>query len=121
MLDVSATVSLYDTTGSDTMKSHWAYSSRRSFRQISTCNSPHPAMTCSPLSSVVHTTSGSDLESFFKPSTSFGSSLPSLTLTATMTTGDTLYFMSAMLCAVSKVVSVPDFRMYWSTPTNATH
>merc|ERR1719226_478578 len=118
--DVSLTVSRYDTTGSETMNSHCAYSSRRSFRQISTCSSPQPAMTCSPLSSVVHTTSGSDLESFFRPSTSFGNSLPSFTLTATLTTGETLYFMSAMLWASSKVVSVPDFKMYWSMPTRAT-
>merc|ERR1719356_1511152 len=119
-LEVSLTVSRYDTTGSDTMNSHWAYSSRKSFKQISTCNSPQPAMTCSPLSSVVHTTNGSDLESFFKPSTSFGNSLPSLTFTATFTTGETLYFMSAMLWASSTVVSVPDFSRYWSMPTNAT-
>merc|ERR1719356_1467298 len=119
-LEVSLTVSRYDTTGSDTMNSHWAYSSRKSFKQISTCSSPHPAMTCSPLSSVVQTTRGSDLESFFRPSTSFGNSFPSLTLTATFTTGDTLYFMSAMLWAVSIVVNVPDFRMNWSIPTRAT-
>jgi hypothetical protein len=31
-------------------------------RQISTCSSPQPAMTCSPLSSVVQTTKGSDLD-----------------------------------------------------------
>merc|ERR1719460_1698367 len=103
-LEVPPTVSRYDTTGSDMIKSHWAYSSRKSFKQISTCNSPQPAITCSPLSSVVHTTKGSDLDNFFKPSTSFGRSLPSFALTATFTTGDTLYFMSAMLCAVSKVV-----------------
>merc|ERR1719401_1866896 len=118
--DVSETVSRYETTGSETMKSHWAYSSLRSLRQISTWSSPQPAMTCSPLSSVVHTTSGSDLESFLRPSTSFGRSFPSFTLTATLTTGDTLYFISAMLWESSIVVMVPDFRMYWSTPTSAT-
>merc|ERR1719401_2389673 len=118
--DVSETVSRYETTGSETMKSHWAYSSLRSLRQISTWSSPQPAMTCSPLSSVVQTTSGSDLESFLRPSTSFGRSLPSFTLTATLTTGETLYFMSAMLWAVSTVVSVPDFNKYWSMPTSAT-
>merc|ERR1719401_2282967 len=118
--DVSETVSRYETTGSETVNSHCAYSSRRSLRQISTCSSPQPAITCSPLSSVVQTTSGSDLESFLRPSTSFGRSLPSFTFTATLTTGDTLYFMSAMLCASSMVVMVPDFRMYWSTPTRAT-
>merc|ERR1719444_428151 len=98
----------------DTMKSHWAYSSRKSFKQISTCNSPQPAMMCSPLSSVVHTTRGSDLDNFFNPSTNFGNSLP------TLTTGETLYFMSAMLWASSMVVKVPDFNKYWSTPTKAT-
>merc|ERR1719221_2342046 len=97
------TVSRYETTGSDTMKSHWAYSSLRSLRQISTWSSPQPAMTCSPLSSVEHTTRGSDFDSFFRPSTSFGRSLPSLGFTATFTTGETLYFMSAMICASSIV------------------
>merc|ERR1719464_832341 len=106
------TVSRYETTGSETEKSHCAYSSRKSLRQISTWSSPQPAMTCSPLSSVVQTTSGSDLDSFLRPSTSFGRSLPSLGFTATFTTGDTLYFMSAMLWASSNDVMVPDFRMY---------
>merc|ERR1719247_906944 len=96
-LEVPPTVSRYDTTGSDMMKSHCAYSSRRSLRQISTWSSPQPAMTCSPLSSVVQTTSGSDLDSFFNPSTSFGRSFPSFGLTATFTTGETLYFMALML------------------------
>merc|ERR1712072_664112 len=119
-LDSPPTVSRYDTTGSDMMKSHCAYSSRRSFKQISTCNSPHPAMMCSPDSSMLQTTRGSDLESFFKPSTSFGRALPSLAFTATFTTGDTLYFMSAMLCALSMVVIVPVLTMNASTPTRAT-
>merc|ERR1719401_42857 len=118
--DCSLTVSRYDTTGSDTVNSHCAYSSLKSLRQISTWSSPQPAMTCSPLSSVVQTTSGSDFDSFLRPSTSFGRSLPSFTFTATFTTGDTLYFMSAMLWASSKVVIVPDFKMNWSTPTSAT-
>ena len=52
-------------------------SSLRSFKQISTCNSPQPAMTCSPLSSVLQTTNWSDFESRFKPSTNLGRSLPS--------------------------------------------
>merc|ERR1712217_133035 len=110
--EVSVTVSRYETTGPETENSHCAYSSRRSFRQISTCSSPQPAITCSPLSSVVQTTRGSDLDSFFIPSTSFGRSLPSFVFTATLTTGDTLYFISAMLCASSIVVSVPVFRRY---------
>merc|ERR1719282_662228 len=111
-VESSPTVSRYDTTGSETEKSHCAYSSRKSFKQISTCSSPQPAMTCSPLSSVVQTTRGSDLDNFFRPSTSLGRSFPSLGFTATFTTGETLYFMSAMLCASSMVVMVPDFRMY---------
>merc|ERR1712072_859670 len=111
-LDSPPTVSRYETTGSDMMKSHCAYSSRKSFKQISTCNSPHPAMTCSPDSSMLQTTRGSDLESFFKPSTNFGRSFPSLGFTATFTTGDTLYFMATILWASSISVIVPDFRMY---------
>merc|ERR1711865_758675 len=110
-VDSVVTVSRYETTGSDMMKSHCAYSSLKSFKQISTWSSPHPAMTCSPFSSVVQTTKGSDFESFFKPSTSFGRSFPSLGLTATFTTGDTLYFMGVMLCASSMVVMVPVFTM----------
>ena len=74
-----------------------ACSSRRSFTQLPTCSSPQPAMMCSPFSSVVQITGGSDVDSFFKPSTSVGNPLPSLTLTATSPTGDTLYFMTAML------------------------
>merc|ERR1719424_888393 len=118
--DSTVTVSRYATTGSLMTKSHCAYSSLKSFRQISTWSSPHPAMMCSPLSSVVQITRGSDFESFFKPSTSLGRSLPSFGLTATFTTGDTLYFIAVMLCASSMSVMVPDLRMYWSTPTNAT-
>ena len=67
------------------------------FKQISTCNLPQSAMTSSLLSSVVQTTRGSDMDNFFHPSTSLGNFLPSLTFT----TGDTLYLMSATLCASS--------------------
>lgn len=42
-------------------------------------------------------TNGSDLESFFKPSTSLGRSPAFLTLTATLTTGETEYFMDLMV------------------------
>ena len=52
-------------------------SSLKSFKQISTCSSPQPAMTCSPLSSVEHTTSWSDFESLLRPSTNLGRSFPS--------------------------------------------
>merc|ERR1719482_262852 len=95
--DSPVTVSRYETTGSVITKSHCAYSSLKSFKQISTWSSPQPAITCSPLSSVVHTTRGSDFDNFFRPSTSFGRSLPSFGFTATFTTGDTLYFMAVML------------------------
>ena len=73
----------------------------------------------SSLSSVVRTARGSDLDDFFKPSTSSGNYLPSFTFTVTFTPGDTLYFMPAMLCASTIVVKVPDYNQYWS-PTSAT-
>jgi len=56
-------------------------------------SSPHPAMTFSPVYSNEQITNGSDLESFFKPSTSFGKSAGFLGLTATLTTGETEYFI----------------------------
>ena len=46
----------------------------KSLMQISTCNSPHPAIMCSPVSSEVTTTKGSDLANFLRPSTNFGKS-----------------------------------------------
>lgn len=75
------------------------YSFYKSFKQISTCNSPHPAIICSPDSEVEHYTKGSDLESFFNPSTNLGKSLAFLGLTATLTTGDTEYFMFLIVWA----------------------
>mmetsp|Transcript_36951 Transcript_36951/g.111678 ORF Transcript_36951/g.111678 Transcript_36951/m.111678 type:complete len:434 (-) Transcript_36951:107-1408(-) len=119
-LEALTTVSRYVTTGSDTVKSHWANTSRKSRKHVSKCISPQPAMVFSPVSSCRHSTSWSDLASFCKPSTSFGKSKRSLTLTATFTTGETLYFMSVKLCASSRSVSVPDFTKYWSTPARAT-
>mmetsp|Transcript_17689 Transcript_17689/g.29905 ORF Transcript_17689/g.29905 Transcript_17689/m.29905 type:complete len:271 (+) Transcript_17689:531-1343(+) len=119
-LDSSVTVSLYWTTGSPTLISHLAYSSTRSLRQISTWSSPHPAMMCSPDSVVWQTTRGSDLESFLSPSTSLGRSAAFLTSTETLTTGDTEYFMTLMLWAVSSEAMVPCLRRYWSTPTSPT-
>jgi len=74
-----------------------AKSSSKSLRQISTCNSPHPAITCYPFSSVPAITKGSDLESFFNPSTNLGKSAAFLTSTATLTTGDTEYFIDLMI------------------------
>lgn len=54
MEDSSVTVSRYETTGSDFFNGIPAWSSSRSLRQISRCNSPAPAMMCSPDSSMVH-------------------------------------------------------------------
>ena len=48
--------------------------------QISTCGSQQAAMTCSPFSSAVQLTRGSDLDSSIKPSTSFGETSPPLPL-----------------------------------------
>jgi hypothetical protein len=47
----------------------------------------------SPVYSKVQTTKGSDLESFLIPSTSFGKSAAFFGLTATLTTGETEYFI----------------------------
>merc|ERR1719150_1275506 len=107
MLDSSETVSLYDTTGSDFLRGMQAWSSSKSFRQISRWSSPAPAMMCSPDSSIMHCTMGSDLARRFRPSTSLGSSDGFLGSTATHTTGDTENFMTFMLCASLKVVMVP--------------
>merc|ERR1719192_1411973 len=51
-----------------------AWSSSKSFRQISRWSSPAPAMMCSPDSSIMHCTIGSDLARRFNPSTSLGKS-----------------------------------------------
>merc|ERR1719197_1912167 len=84
-------------------------------------SSPHPAMMCSPLSSIEHCTSGSDLERRLRPSTSLGRSLGFLGCTATRTTGDTEYFMVTIGCdsAASASARVPLLTMYWSMPTSA--
>jgi len=50
-LDSASTVSLYVTIGSDSISSILQYSFLRSFKQISTWSSPHPAITYSPVSS----------------------------------------------------------------------
>mmetsp|Transcript_4230 Transcript_4230/g.12796 ORF Transcript_4230/g.12796 Transcript_4230/m.12796 type:complete len:236 (-) Transcript_4230:1387-2094(-) len=117
------TVSLKDTTGSETligappMKSSW-----RSLRQISKCSSPAPAMICSPVSSMEHCTIGSDLARRFNPSTSFGRSEAVLHSTATRTTGDTENFMALIGWASThfSLVRVAFLVMYWSSPTMAT-
>ena len=54
--DSSLTVSRYETTGSETFSGMQAWSSSRSFRQISRCSSPAPATMCSPDSSIEHWT-----------------------------------------------------------------
>ena len=53
-------VSLYVTIGSDLIIGTFAKSSYKSFKQISTCNSPQPAITFYPEVSVETTTNGSD-------------------------------------------------------------
>merc|ERR1712066_217312 len=117
-LDSSETVSLYDTTGSDFLRGIWAWSSSKSLRQISRGSSPAPAMMCSPDSSIMHCTMGSDLEGRFSPSTSLGRSEAFFGSTATLTTGDTENFMTFMLCASLNVVMVPVLTRNWSTPTS---
>merc|ERR1719447_262423 len=107
MLGSSETVSLYDTTGSDFLRGMQAWSSSKSFRQISRWSSPAPAMICSPDSSIMHCTIGSDLDRRLRPSTSLGRSAGFLGSTATLTTGDTENFICFMLCASLRVVMVP--------------
>mmetsp|Transcript_13967 Transcript_13967/g.58324 ORF Transcript_13967/g.58324 Transcript_13967/m.58324 type:complete len:312 (-) Transcript_13967:1326-2261(-) len=122
-LERSVTVSRNDTTGSDTricappMKS-----SCRSLRQISRWSSPAPAMMCSPVSSIWHTTMGSDLARRLRPSTSLGRSEATLHSTATRTTGDTENFMFLSGCASVSVwlVMVAVLTMTVSRPTMAT-
>mmetsp|Transcript_10188 Transcript_10188/g.16303 ORF Transcript_10188/g.16303 Transcript_10188/m.16303 type:complete len:227 (+) Transcript_10188:701-1381(+) len=98
--EVSNTVSRKDTTGSEMrisappMKSSW-----RSFRQISRWSSPAPATMCSPVSSIEHTTMGSDLDRRLSPSTSLGRSCEFLHSTAQRTTGDTENFIALRVCA----------------------
>jgi len=89
-----------------------AKSSSKSFKQISICNSPQPAIMCYPDSSVKQRTKGSDFDNFFIPSTNFGKSAASLTSTATLTTGDTEYFMDLIIWASGWVEIVPVFIKY---------
>lgn len=83
-----------------------AWSSSRSFRQISRCSSPAPAMICSPDSSMMHCTMGSDLARRFRPSTSLGKSAGFLASTATRTTGLTLNFITLMLWACRQSANI---------------
>merc|ERR1719187_3144504 len=102
--DSAPTVSLYDTTGSVFFRGMPAWSSSRSLRQISRWSSPAPATMCSPDSSMIHCTMGSDLARRLRPSTSLGRSDGFLGSTAIRTTGDTENFMTFMLCASLAVV-----------------
>mmetsp|Transcript_1738 Transcript_1738/g.6049 ORF Transcript_1738/g.6049 Transcript_1738/m.6049 type:complete len:330 (+) Transcript_1738:455-1444(+) len=121
--DRSVTVSRNDTTGSDTrISAPFMKSSCRSLRQISRWSSPAPATMCSPVSSIWHTTMGSDLERRFRPSTSLGRSCACLHSTATRTTGDTENFIALMGNASVSFSEqmVAFFWMNWSRPTSAT-
>lgn len=101
------------TIGSVLIISIYENSFAKSLRQISTCNSPHPAITCSPVdSSVVQTTNGSDFDNFLSPSTNFGKSPAFFGLTATLTTGETEYFIDLMVCASGWSDKVPVFNKY---------
>lgn len=80
--------------GSDITSSHLANSFLSKSKQISICSSPAPATIFYPvLSSIVHCTKLSDFYSFFIPLISFTTSYGFLDYTATLTTGDTLYFI----------------------------
>mmetsp|Transcript_867 Transcript_867/g.2318 ORF Transcript_867/g.2318 Transcript_867/m.2318 type:complete len:329 (+) Transcript_867:634-1620(+) len=119
----AVTVSRKATTGSDTrISAPPMKSSCRSFRQISRCSSPAPAMMCSPVSSIMHCTMGSERARRLRPSTSLGRSEATLGSTATRTTGDTENFMAFMGCASSlpSLVRVAVLMMNWSRPTSAT-
>jgi len=50
---------------------HSCVSTELTLRQISKCNSPAPAMMCSPDSSMIHWTIGSDLAKRFRPKQTF--------------------------------------------------
>merc|ERR1719341_1182053 len=93
--------------GSDFLRGIQAWSSSRSLRQISRWSTPAPAVMCSPDSSIMHCTMGSDLARRLRPSTSLGRSAGFLGSTATLTTGDTENFICFMLCASLRVEMVP--------------
>ena len=90
--DISVTVSLYDTIGSLFLISIFGIkNSHKSCRQISICSSPLPEIICSPDSSELICTKGSEFPSFLSPSSNFGRSAGFFGATATLTTGETLY------------------------------
>lgn len=76
----------------------------------------------SPVSSRIQTTKGSDLANFLIPSTSFGKSAGFFALTATLTTGDTEYFIDLIGwdSGWSTLPIVPVLIKYWSIPARAT-
>src|ERR1700753_2774749 len=108
MRDSLVTDSRYCTTGSENLRGTQAWSSSKSFKQISKCNSPAPATMWSPESLMKVNTQGSDFDRRLRPSTSLGRSLAFFTSTDRCTTGETENFMTLRLCAVPLVVRVPD-------------
>jgi len=92
-LDFSIIVSLYDTIGSSLITGTPA-KSHKSLYKISTCNSPEPAIICSPSSVCSITANGSVFLNLSKESINFCKLLWSLTLTEILTTGDTVYFIA---------------------------
>merc|ERR1719436_2092696 len=114
---LALTVSAKDTTGSETrIPAPFMYCSLKSLRQISRCNSPAPAMMCSPVLAVEHCTSGSDLDRRLRPSTSLGRSWALLGSTATRTTAATENFIvwNGWVSSLSQIV--PDLSRNWSIP-----
>ena len=63
-------------------------------------------------------TKGSAFDIFIKPETNFGKSAGFFALTATLTTGDTEYFIERIVWAWAEVDIVPCFNIASSTPTN---
>mmetsp|Transcript_8811 Transcript_8811/g.37259 ORF Transcript_8811/g.37259 Transcript_8811/m.37259 type:complete len:234 (-) Transcript_8811:1336-2037(-) len=121
--DEPLTDSRNETTGSEMrISAPPMKSSCRSLRQISRCSSPAPATMCSPVSSIWHSTMGSDLDRRLRPSTSLGRSCEFLHSTATRTTGETENFIALSGCASvsASPVSVAFLEMNWSRPTMAT-
>lgn len=70
----------------------------------------------------MQTTKGSDLASFLIPSTNLGKSAAFFGFTATLTTGDTEYFIDLIGwdSGWSTLAIVPVLIKYWSMPANAT-
>src|SRR3990167_969345 len=117
MEESATTVSQELTTGSLMMILHSPIYLWRSFRQISRCNSPAPAMMYSPvLLSTVQTTKLSEEASCFIHWTNLGKSLALAGSTARFTTGATEKTMFLMVQEEGSVVNVPFLEMYLSRP-----